>query len=225
MFLSRTCLAILASFALTASAMTEPATGIDFAARVSDNELPGAGTDARIAGTGVRVKKIGPISAKVYAVGLYVDERAVQSQLKSFEAFPEESLVGSKAFYKAVRKAPFDKIFQLKMARTVGAEKMVNALAESVKPRMKGEYGALSQFQELLSAGLSGGSCTKNTAFGFAATNKGKLVVSINGKERGVVASKELCDALTDTYIGEAAVSPDAKKSFGRGLCAMLKGQ
>jgi len=143
---------------------------------------------------------------------------------RSFEAFPEETLLGSKAFFKAIRKAPFEKCFMLKMARTVGSDKMVNALADSIKPRMKNEMEALTEFQGLLSAGLKGGSCTKNTAFGFAAS-KGKLVVSINGKEEGTVNSRELCDAFTDTYIGDNAVSPDAKSNFAKGLCAMIKGE
>ncbi|CAN0366193.1 unnamed protein product [Ectocarpus sp. 4 AP-2014] len=33
-------------------------------------------------GTGVRVKKIGPAGVKVYAVGLYVDEKAAAKELE-----------------------------------------------------------------------------------------------------------------------------------------------
>ena len=42
------------------------------------------------------------------------------------------------------------------MARTVGSEKMVDALAESLKPRMAGNGGdALNQFQSILLKGLA----------------------------------------------------------------------
>lgn len=36
-----------------------------------------------LAGTGVRVKKIGPAAVKVYAVGLYVEAKGAKSELAS----------------------------------------------------------------------------------------------------------------------------------------------
>lgn len=38
-------------------------------------------TDLSLMGTGVRVKKIGPAGVKVYAVGLYVDEKGAAKDL------------------------------------------------------------------------------------------------------------------------------------------------
>lgn len=37
-----------------------------------------------LAGTGVRVKKIGPAAVKVYAVGLYVDPKGAASELSNY---------------------------------------------------------------------------------------------------------------------------------------------
>ena len=55
-------------------------------------------------------------------------------------------------------------LVMIRMARSVGTEKMVDALAESVRPRMNGKDStALSAFQSILSEGLTkAGGATNN---------------------------------------------------------------
>jgi len=80
--MSSLCLSALLALALAlpSRGAVDVATGIEFPNRITDKDFPGVG-DGTLAGTGVRVKKIGPVAVKVYAVGLYVDQRAVQSSL------------------------------------------------------------------------------------------------------------------------------------------------
>ena len=60
-------------------------------------------------------------------------------------------LAKSKKFEDALSKGNFDRNVVLKMARTVGSEKMVDALADSLKPRLKGgDDSALEKFQNIL---------------------------------------------------------------------------
>ena len=62
----------------------------------------------------------------------------------------------SKKFEDALSKGNFDRSVVLKMARSVGSEKMVDALAESLKPRLGGSNkDALDQFQNILLKGRS----------------------------------------------------------------------
>ena len=81
-----------------------------------------------LAGTGVRVKQIGPIAAKVYSAGVYLDKGAISAKCKGLKEF-DDVLVDSSS----------SKTIVLRMARSVAAETMVSAIGESVRPRMKGK--------------------------------------------------------------------------------------
>lgn len=105
----------------------------------------------------------------------------------------------------------------------VGASKLVSALAESVKPRLaKGSEAALAEFQDVLLAGLKGGEAETGKQFGFGIQGGGKLVVSINGKKSGEIASAPLSKALLKTYLDDNAVSKDLKDSIATGVLSFV---
>ncbi|CAN0111628.1 unnamed protein product [Hapterophycus canaliculatus] len=138
-------------------------------------------------GTGVRVKKIGPAGVKVYAVGLYVDEKAASKDLDAHRGEDGEALGKNEGFFARVAKSNFEKTMVLKMAREVGTEKMVSALAESVKPRMSGSKKSLETFQDLLLTAVGKeGAAKKGMQFGFVC-KPGALCVSVNGKDAGTI--------------------------------------
>ena len=56
-----------------------------------------------LVGLGVRLKSIGPIQAKVYSVGLYLDQAAAKTKLHPFKSIAISKLVASKDFEDAVR--------------------------------------------------------------------------------------------------------------------------
>lgn len=198
--------------------VTEKATKISFREKFS---LPG-GSQGSLMGTGVRVKKIGPAGVKVYAVGLYVDEKGAMKELDAHKGENADSLAKNEAFFSKAAKAKFEKTMVLKMAREVGTEKMVSALAESVKPRMSGSTKPLATFQDmLLKAVGKEGAAKKGMQFGFVC-KPGALCVSVNGKDAGTVKSDNLSRAMVDVYLGKKAVSPGAKKEFAAGVAALL---
>lgn len=105
----------------------------------------------------------------------------------------------------------------------MGADKLVNALAESVKPRLsKGSEAALAQFQEVLLAGLKGGEAETGKQFGFGIHGGNKLVVTINGKKQGEIASAPLARAMLRTYLDDKAVSQDLKESVATGVLSFV---
>ena len=123
----------------------------------------------------------------------------------------------SKSFANTLAKGNFDKNVVLKMARTVGSEKMVDALAESLKPRMAGGGGdALDQFQSILLKGLSNGA-KNNMVLSFKASG-GSMQVSIDGKSFGNISSKPLCDAFMGIYVDGKCVSPGLKKDIASNI-------
>eukprot|EP00904_Undaria_pinnatifida_P008074 jgi/Undpi1/4397/HiC_scaffold_17.g07754.m1 len=196
----------------------EKATKIAFREKLS---LPG-GSASSLMGTGVRVKKIGPAGVKVYAVGLYVEEKGAAKELETHKGDDAESLGKNDGFFSRVAKANFEKTLVLKMAREVQTEKMVSALAESVKPRLSGSQGSLDAFQDiLLKAVGKEGAAKAGMQFGFVC-KPGALCVSVNGKDAGTVKSGPLSKAMVGVYLDKKAVSPAAKKSFAAGVSQLL---
>lgn len=57
-----------------------------------------------LAGVGVRVKTIGPIKAKVYSVGLYLDKVATKQRLGACKGMDAATLAKSHEFQKTVSK-------------------------------------------------------------------------------------------------------------------------
>jgi hypothetical protein len=167
-------------------------------------------TKLSLAGTGVRVKQIGPIAAKVYSAAMYVDKGDVASRFRASSRGSVED---------AVVEAKSAKAILLKMARTVGADTMVNAIGESVRPRMKGkDLAALSRFQSLLLGGLKHGAKDK-TLFRFdIAPGNSKLSCSIDGVSHGSVSSPTLCRAFASVYMGPGSVSPTLKDACTKTL-------
>merc|ERR1712060_610490 len=90
-----------------------------------------------------------------------------------------------KSFYEALL-GGFGKTLVLKMAFGVSKEKMASALAESVKPRMKGgSSGDVEEFERLLLDGCAtyakGGRACAGTEFAFGVRGA-SLGVFVNGK-------------------------------------------
>ena len=136
----------------------------------------------------MRIKKIGPVAAKVYAAGLYVNKGAAQRALKPVVDTVNSAgdLAKSRRFEDGLSSANFDRSVVLKMARSVGSEKMVDAIAESLKPRIRGDNAALNEFQSVLLKGLADGGAKSNMVLSFK-TSGSNLQVSINGKAQGQV--------------------------------------
>jgi hypothetical protein len=106
-----------------------------------------------LAGVGVRVKKIGPIHAKVYSVGLYLDKLSVGRKLGKLSFKDAKELRESKGFEGSVIEGPSDKGLVLKFARNVATNTLVEAIAESVKPQMNSDFQSLDKFQNALLTG------------------------------------------------------------------------
>jgi hypothetical protein len=184
-------------------------------------------TKLSLAGTGVRVKQIGPIAAKVYSAAMYVDKGDVASRFRASSRGSVESRARTRrrgassrgSVEDAVVEAKSAKAILLKMARTVGADTMVNAIGESVRPRMKGkDLAALSRFQSLLLGGLKHGAKDK-TLFRFdIAPGNSKLSCSIDGVSHGSVSSPTLCRAFASVYMGPGSVSPTLKDACTKTL-------
>jgi hypothetical protein len=63
-----------------------------------------------LAGVGVRVKQIGPIKAKVYSAGLYLDKIATATRLKKLKSVDMKKLGSSSDVEELVRQSNYEVI-------------------------------------------------------------------------------------------------------------------
>ncbi len=108
--------------------------------------------------------------------------------------------------------------FLLKMNFKVGAEKMANAIAESVAPRHN-NAADIDELKSLIFDGVSGkGAATKGTTFQFDC-GVDAICVSIDGKKQGSVNSSGLSKAFNDVYLDDKCVSGALRDSCIDNCC------
>eukprot|EP01031_Cornospumella_fuschlensis_P032668 gene32668-39495_t len=196
--------------------MQEIATKHVYTSNLDDNKR------LSLAGVGVRVKQFGPIKAKVYSAALYLDKTVTSSKLKKLKLLDLKKLSSSPEFEDLLINGEVSKSILLKMARDVGADTMVGALAESVKPRIGKDIEALKKFEDILSKGLKGGKAKDGTLFRFDSLNSEKLDVSVDGVKSGTVNSKSLVRAFFGVYLDKNTVSPALKESVALHVSSWL---
>jgi len=183
---------------ICASSLVDPATKINFDATL--NGLP-------LFGVGCRKK--GPI--KVYSIGMYSDSSAKECM----SSLPK-STSSLSTLRNALRSSQVT-TFVLKMNFKVGAEKMAEAIAESVAPRSSNK-SAVDTLKRFISVGVSTkGSATPGTVLQFDCLNDGAVKVSVDGKEIG--SAPGLFHAFTDVFLDDKCVSPSFRESVVENCC------
>lgn len=211
-------LSLTAAFATSASAPSvglmrlrggadfkDKATGILF-----PEHLKAGGSDLQFLGAGERKKAIlGPVAVNVYAIGLYVDSAAAKRQATGIK---DAAAVGP-----AILDGTYTKALRLVMARTVTADKIGDALADQLEPRLKGTDAPVDQFKAFFKS------------FKTLETNQ-EVIFTQHGSTLEVKApsastslpSGPLCKALFDIYLGDKPVSTTAKASIADGLLKLV---
>jgi Chalcone isomerase-like len=202
-----------------AAAMTEKATGVNFASKWRDQ--------LDLFGCGVRKKAV----INVYAVAMYA-----QAELKeklgefSFSKQKTEALaclrqgaIGSSASDSTTASSSSSCAFLLEMTFKAGAEKIASALADSVATRYSGSSSDVDTFKTLVLSGLSASgktAATKGTRFEFHCHPDSGLHVSVDGKDQGQVASPGLARAFCNVYLDDNCVSPAFRDNILENCCA-----
>ncbi|KAL7442132.1 hypothetical protein ACHAXM_011149 [Skeletonema potamos] len=184
---------------LRGGAMVDAATNIDF-----DNNLGGLPL------FGIGVRKKGPI--KVYSVGMYSDESAKSS----IASLPKKSALST--LRKSLKNSKTTS-FLLKMNFKVGAEKMADAIAESVDPRTS-DKGAVESLKKLIMDGVAAkGAATPGTILRFDCLSDGSVKVSVDGKAVG--SASGLSEPFCDVFLDDNCVSPAFRESVIENCCGV----
>jgi len=178
-------------------------------------------------GASVRAKKIAFLGVKVYAVALYIEaakaarELGVRDRGGFFESDDD--------YCSALVDGGFIKTLQIELVRDVEGEQFVEALNESLRPRMSlsGETSLLEQF----SAFFQGKKLIKGTNVVLMYRTDATLDVLVSPQRIMdysatvadlSIASASLCRALFEVYLGSSSVVPEARKVWADGARQLL---
>jgi len=177
-----------------AQEITEPRSGVKFAAKEGD---------ATLLGTGLRTKTM--LKVKVYAIGLYVGDAAISGPLKGKAGTPD--------LYRELLSGDFKKYVVMKFVRDVSASQIRDAFRESLKeagPRVEdwlNNFNDLRSGQEIVIAWVPGTGLTTKVA----------------GAEKPVVDNKTFASAVFGIWLGEKPVQDDIKKDLVSRAGELLK--
>jgi Chalcone isomerase-like len=192
-------LAFLAA-ASPAEDVVEPASGVTF---------PVKRDGATLLGTGLRVKKIAFIKAKVYAVGLYVGDAALAGPLSA-----HRGKTADPAFFKDLVWGDFPKEVVLHFVRNVGQGRIQDAMREALEGAAKGPLDAfVSYFPEV----KTGQECILRWGSG------GVLETTMAGESRPPIRDKAFAAAVFALYVGEHPLQDDIKAGLTSRAAELLK--
>ncbi len=188
----------LAAPRLHAQDVTEPGSGVKFAARDGDKSL---------LGVGLRTKTF--LKVKVYAIGLYVADAALAGPLAA-----HKGRTASPAFFKALVEGDFPKEVRLRFVRDLSANQIQEAMREALA---KAEKARVDQFVAYFPAIKSGDECVMRWAPG------GTLETVMAGQAKAPIADKAFAMALFGVWLGEKPIQDDLKPALVARSAELLK--
>jgi hypothetical protein len=200
---------MLLTAALSATEIAAPNLGADFPTEI---RTP-VGVQS-LAGTGVRTRTV--FKVKVYTFGLYVDADGARKALAAWRGKSAADLSADPTVYDELLKGGFPMTLRLVMSRDVTAGQMTEAFEDALTPRvaqaaqrsMPGGAEALGQFRGFFTTPL-----TRGTELLFTWSPEDKLLVSIGGRQVGVIDNRAFAWALFDVYLGTKPISTEGKRS------------
>jgi hypothetical protein len=178
--------------------VTEPGSGMKFAAREGDKSL---------LGVGLRTRTL--LKVKVYAIGLYVADSALAGPLAAFKG-----RTGSPDFAKAIVDGDFPKEVRLRITRDLSSEQIQGAMREALA---KADPKHLETFVSYFPAVKSGDLIVLSHATG------GTLETVMVGQAKPPIADAAFARAVFGVWLGEKPIQADIKKDLVSRAEGLLK--
>lgn len=188
----------------------------------------------RLLGAGPRFMT--PLRVKVYAVGVYIDEKEARSALSGFEYSNPEELERDERFWSTFStprsidgRKGFGKTFRLVCIREVAGKHMQNGFDRGLlkrvreadkKMNMPDGKQALKTFNGFF---LEKGSMAVGCELLFVCSAHGTVDTWIDGVHYGQVKNDALCWALCDMFLGMKPVSKEIKQQVANGCFSWLQ--
>jgi hypothetical protein len=184
-------LALAAPSALLADEVKEPRSGVTFTDKMGSLSLTGVG---------LRIRKVAIVTAKVYAIGLYVSDSALAGPLAAHKARP-----ASPELYRDLVWGDFEKRITLKFTRNVGQGAIQDAMREALAGADKAK---VDQFVGYFPEVKTGQECVLRWAPG------GVLETTMAGQPRPPIADKNFAAAVFAIWLGEKPIQDDIKRDL-----------
>jgi len=189
------------------------------------------GEDLRCMGASNRVKKIAFVGIKVYAVALYVEAQLAAKELgvRDRGGFFETD----DDYCSALIDGAFVKSLEIELVRNIEGQQFVEALEESLRPRMalSGDMASLQKLQDFfMQKKLTKGSVItlvyKLDSSLDICVREAPRPVSYEGEIPDVcIESPSLARALFETYLGASSIIPEARKEWAEGARKLLESE
>lgn len=194
---------LTAALALTATGLraqevTEPGSGVKFAAHDNDMSL---------LGVGLRTKTF--LKVKVYAIGLYVADSALTGPLAAYKSQPT-----APALYRTLVEGDFPKEVRLRFVRDLSAGQIQEAMREALA---QADKARVDQFVSYFPAIHSGDECRLRWAQG------GSLETVMAGQAKAAIADKAFAQALFGVWLGPKPIQDDVKAALVARAKELLK--
>ena len=205
------------------ASVREPSSQVSFPVRLTP---AGGSTAHELAGTAIRTRTIFRI--KVYAFGLYVDGNVARQVLSSYRGVTADRLSADRDFYRRLLDLDVAMTLRLVMTRDVGGSDVADSFDDALKPRVRAAAGrgmpggdaALAQFRGYFSLE----EVAKSTEIVFSCDADGRLTTTVGTAARPEIASRALCWALFDVYLGDRPISSDGKRTLVQRFPGILTG-
>jgi hypothetical protein len=140
----------------------------------------------------------------VYKVGLYVSDAKLK-QLEQKKGAFEKTLSESSDSGKA------STVVSLEFMRSVGTDKIVDAIISALSGKGKAYQSALEKFRQTLLDAIGANGAAKGDTIDFVLTGRSsnEISVGVNGKSFGSIKNAELRQKLVKIYVGAKSVAPE----------------
>ncbi|KAJ8499932.1 hypothetical protein OPV22_010484 [Ensete ventricosum] len=193
---------------------------------------PGSTKAHFLGGAGVRGMEIDGRFIAFTAIGVYLEDAAVQSLASNWKGKGADELADAVEFFRDIFGGPFEKFTRVTLLKPLTGQQYANKVSENCTAQWKaaGVYteadgAALEQFKEAFRAEtFPPGS---SILFTHAPSDSLLIAFSKDGSmpEAGnaVIQNQALSQAILESIIGEHGVSPAAKRSLAQRFSDLLK--
>ena len=200
----------------------EPESGTPFAVVLTP---PGTTTLHRLAGTGIRQRTI--FRVNVYAFGLYVDPTGAKAALAELAGASARTLQRDARFHRRLLDLDFGMTLRLVMTRRVRGNDVADAFDDALRPRMAraephSEGADAGAALARLRSYLDVDEVARGTEIVLSCDPEGRLTASVRNAPQPPIASRDLCRALFDVYLGQDPIERDGKRNIIAGFARLL---
>ncbi|PIN05040.1 Chalcone isomerase [Handroanthus impetiginosus] len=193
---------------------------------------PGSIKTFFLGGAGARGLEIEGKFVKFTAIGVYLEDNAVQSLAAEWKGKSTEELTNSVDFFKDIVTGPFEKFTKVTMILPLTGQQYSEKVVENCVAYWKavGKYtDAEAEATEKFLQVFRDETFPPGASILFTQSPAGSLTISFSQDgsipERGkaTIENKQLSEAVLESIIGKHGVSPAAKQSLAARLSDLLK--